>query len=290
MLIIGCGYVGRRLAHHFVDLGEAVAGVVRSPETAEELHRDGIQPIRADLDHPELPILVSVGERVFYLAPPPETGDRDPRVRRALAWFDVSGQPRRIVYISTTGVYGDCAGAWVDERKEINPQVPRAKRRADAEQSFRDWADRQGREIVILRVAGIYGPGRLPLERIRRGLPLVREDEAPFTNRIHVDDLVQVCIAAMERGISGRVYHACDGHPSTMNDYFNRVADLAGLPRPPTVSLAEAPGQLSAGMLSYMQESRRLSNRRILDELGVRLAYPSLSEGLPSCFDAERGR
>ena len=140
------------------------------------------------------------------------------------------------------------------------------------------------RDRVILRVAGIYGPGRLPLERLRRRLPLVAEREAPFTKRIHVDDLVDVAVTAMERAPDGAIYNACDGHPTTMNDYFNRVADLAGLARPPVVPLAEAPEALSAGMLSYMQESRRLSNRRLLDELGITLTYPILSEGLASCF------
>jgi nucleoside-diphosphate-sugar epimerase len=137
---------------------------------------------------------------------------------------------------------------------------------------------------VILRVAGIYGPGRLPLERIRKGLPLVREEDAPYSNRIHADDLVAVCIAAMKHGPAGSVYNVCDGHPSTMTDYFFRVADEAGLTRPPVISLEDAQGTLSPGMMSYMRESRRLSNRRMLEELGVRLRFPSLEEGLRNCI------
>ena len=136
----------------------------------------------------------------------------------------------------------------------------------------------------LFRVAGIYGPGRLPLERIRTGLPLVRPEDAPWSNRIHADDLVAACIAAMARGSDGTVYNVCDGAPSTMTDYFFQVAAAAGLPRPPVVPLAEAEGRLSDGMLSYMRESRRLSNRRLVENLGVELRYPNVTQGLRSCF------
>ena len=195
-----------------------------------------------------------------------------------------SRNPARLVYISTTGVYGDCGGAWVDEDRSVQPQADRARRRWDAEQTLAQWRDTAGAALVTLRVAGIYGPGRLPLEHIRSGLPLVRPEDAPWSNRIHAEDLVAACIAAMERGADGAVYNACDGNPSTMADYFYQVADAAGLPRPPVIPLAEAQGLLSAGMLSYMRESRRLSNRRLIEELGVSLRYPSLHEGLASCF------
>jgi len=156
----------------------------------------------------------------------------------------------------------------------------RARRRWDAEQVLRAWSRGSGSELVILRVAGIYGPGRLPLERIRRGLPLVREEESPYSNRMHADDVVAACVAAMERGAAGEVYNVADGHPSTMTDYFFRLADAAGLPRPPVLTLEKAAEVLSQGMMSYMHESRRLSNRRIREELGVNLRYPYLAEGL----------
>jgi nucleoside-diphosphate-sugar epimerase len=155
----------------------------------------------------------------------------------------------------------------------------------DGESRLREWRERSGGELVILRVAGIYGPGKLPLERLRQGLPLIRESEAPFSNRIHVADLVRVCVAAMERGGDGEIYNVSDGHPTTMTDYFNRLADTVGLPRPPLISLAEGEQQLSAGMMSYMRESRRLDNRKMLRELGVKLQYPTLAQGLPVCLD-----
>lgn len=284
MLIVGCGYLGREVALHYLELGETVTGVVRSAASGRALTEQGILPLQVDLDSADVPILPSAGARVFYFAPPPERGAADPRLRRVVESFRENGQPKRIVYVSTTGVYGDCHGAWVDESHPVNPRADRARRRVDAEQALQAWSSESGGQLVILRVAGIYGPGKLPLERLRQGLPVVRDAESPFTNRIHIRDLVEVCVAAMERGESGRVYHACDGNPGTMAEYFRRLAELAGLPPPPEISLAEAPQRLSPGMLSYMQESRRLSNRRITDELGVRLRYPSLDTGLPACF------
>jgi len=282
VLVVGCGYVGRRMARRLA--GESpLMGVVRSREGAEALAREGIAPLIADLDAPSPPPLPLAGEAVFYFAPPPRSGRTDPRMARFLDVCERNGRPRRIVYISTTGVYGDCSGEWVDETRPVAPVEDRAWRRVDAERRLRRWSDAGGGEVVILRVPGIYGPGRLPLERLRKGLPLVREQEAPWTNRIHVDDLVGACLAGMERGRPGEIYHAADGHPSTMVDYFNRIADLTGLPRPPQIPLAEARNRLSPGMLAYMRESRRIDNRRLREELGVELQYPTLEKGLPAC-------
>jgi nucleoside-diphosphate-sugar epimerase len=188
--------------------------------------------------------------------------------------------PRRIVYISTTGVYGDCQGEWVDETRAPNPTADRARRRLDAEEQLRSFGARTGCEAVILRVPGIYGPDRLPVERLRKGLPLLREDEAPWSNRVHVDDLVAACLAAMARGRGGAVYNISDGHPSTMTDYFRRVADALALPRPNEIARAAAGDHIDAGMLSYLAESKRIDNRRMREELGVVLRYPTLAQGL----------
>lgn len=280
MLIIGCGYIGRRVAQRYLDQGDSILGVTRSVERAEALIGEGIRARALDLATDSLFELPTAGAAVFHFAPPPARGVEDLHTRRLAAAFARNGHPRRVVYISTTGVYGDCGGAWVDETWPPRPVVDRARRRWDAEQVLRRWSLESGGELVILRVAGIYGPDRLPLERIRQGLPLVREEEAPWSNRVHADDLVTACAAAMERGADGAVYNVCDGSPSTMTDYFFRVADAAGLPRPPVVPLAEAAEALSPGMMSYMSESRRLSNRRLVEELGVRLRYPTLADGL----------
>jgi nucleoside-diphosphate-sugar epimerase len=210
--------------------------------------------------------------------PPQPSGEYDDRVRRFLKGVDAA--PKRVLLISTTGVYGDCGGRWIDESEPLKPLADRAKRRADAENVVQEWAARFGGEIVILRVPGIYAPDRLPLERLRRGEPVLHEQEAPWTNRIHADDLAMVCKRAMEVAPPGSIYNATDGHPSTMTDYFNQVADFAGLPRPPQISMAEAQTAMSAGMLSYLQESRRIGNEKLLRELGVNLRYPSLADGL----------
>lgn len=289
MFIVGCGYIGERLARRVQAVGLPATGVVRSAASGRRLDDQGVASLLCDLDQDRLPSGCTLGQELFYLAPPPGEGAVDTRMQRFLEGLALSGQPRRIVYISTTGVYGDCDGAWVDEARPASPRVDRARRRWHAEQLLQDWRSQTGGELVILRVAGIYGPGRLPLARLKKGMPMIAEADAPWTNRIHADDLVEVCLRAMERGVDGAVYNACDGTPGNMTDYFNRVADMAGLARPPVISQQEAQEVLSPGLLSYLRESRRLSNRRMCEELGVELRYPTLDEGLPACFsDRER--
>ncbi len=285
MLIVGCGAVGRAVGIHYLAREERVVGLVRNPSSAKRLSELGIEPLCADLDQSPLPAPPSLGKRVFYFAPPPSSGQTDPRMRRFLASLPGTGDPRRIVYISTTGVYGDCRGAWVDETRPVAARADRARRRLDAENALREWGRDSGGELVILRVAGIYGPGRLPLARLRQGLPLIRQSEAPYSNRIHAHDLVRVCIAAMDRASAGEVFNVSDGHPTTMTDYFNRVADLAGLPRPPTIPLEGAEAELSPGMISYVRESRRLDNRKLREGLGIELRYATLEKGLAACRD-----
>jgi nucleoside-diphosphate-sugar epimerase len=283
MIIVGCGYVGRAVARYYVERGQSVVGIVRSDDSAAAVQATGARALQLDLTHGPLDALARLGlrgERVFHFAPPPGDGEEDPLTARLVEVFDREGPPKRLVYIGTTGVYGDCGGAWVNEDRPPRPVASRARRRWDAEQRLRAWSDASGADLVILRVAGIYACDRLPLERIRSGQPVVCADEAPWTNRIHAQDLLAVCIAAMERAPAGGLYNVSDGHPSTMTDYFQRVADAAGLPRPEEIPLAEAPGKVSPGMLSYLAESRRLDNRRMLAELGVTLRYPELAAGL----------
>ena len=281
--IIGCGYLGRRVASHYRDQGERVIGQVRRDESVQRLAAAGIESCQLDLDA-EIPSpLLPDACDLFYFAPPPRQGEQEPRVARVLAALETGPLPRRLLYLSTTGVYGDCQGAWVDETRPVQPVEARALRRWDGESRCRDWCAEQGVPLVVLRVAGIYGPGKLPLARLRRGEPMLCEREAPFTNRIHIDDLVQVCLTAMARAPDGALYNVSDGQPGNMADYFNRVADWAGLPRPPEITLAEAQQALSPGMLSYLRESRRLDSRRLQEELGVVLRYPDLASGLAAC-------
>lgn len=277
VLIIGFGDVGRRLAAACRRQGSDITAVTRHRDWSR-VGAGGERLVFGDLDQPEtLADLPTTGNIVFYLAPPPSGGEGDPRMAAFLTAAD-RAPPRRLVYISTSGVYGDRGGAWVTEADPPRPDTARARRRWAAEQALDDWSLRHGVPVVILRVGGIYGPGRLPLERLRRGLPVLAEAECGYTNRIHVDDLVTILLAAGVRG-SGR-YNVCDGQPGTMTGYFKAVAARVGLPIPPEVPMAEAVTALSPAMLSYLTESRRLDNRRLREELGITLRYPDLDSGL----------
>jgi nucleoside-diphosphate-sugar epimerase len=205
-------------------------------------------------------------------------------MRNFLRVLDKEDAPRRIVYISTSAVYGDCGGAWITEAQELKPTTERGYRRLDAERQLTAWCQAHKTQWIILRVPGIYGPGKLPFARLRKGTPVLREEDAPYTNRIHADDLATICIAAMSSNKSNTVYNVSDGHPGNMTDYFFRVADAAGLPRPPVVNREEAQAVLSPGMLSFLQDSRRMSNRKLLAELDIVLLFPDLESGLRGCI------
>ena len=281
VLIAGCGDIGQRVAALHLAQGARVSALARSPARCAQLEVLGVTPVPGDLDDAgSLLALPAQHALVYYFAPPPEASITDPRLGLFLQAITRTARPHKIVYISTSGVYGDCKGAWVTEDAPPKPQTARAQARLDAETRLLAWSGDHSVPVVILRVGGIYGPGRLPVERIRRGEPVLRREEAPFTNRIHADDLARVCLAAAGRGGAGRIYNVCDDEHSTMTDYFNAVADALGLARPPQISLAEAHKVLSPGMLSYLNESRRMDNRRMREELGVVLRYPNLAAGL----------
>ncbi|MDB5967839.1 MAG: Nucleoside-diphosphate-sugar epimerase [Hydrocarboniphaga sp.] len=282
-LIVGCGDIGLRVARQLLERGIAVHGQVRSTASAQALNEAGVTPVIADLDAPATRAAENY-ELVFWFAPPPLAGDTDPRLR---AWL-AKNSPKRIVYISTSGVYGDCGNRWIDESEPLKPQTSRGRRRVDAEAALADHAERRGTEVAILRVPGIYGPGRLPIERLRQGLPVINEDESPTTNRIHSDDLARSAIAAAERGEPGAAYNVSDGSPTTMTDYFCRCAALLGLPEPRRVSMAEARRTFTPAMLSFLEESKRLLVSRMRDELAVRPRYPDLASGLPSCLPGRK--
>ena len=189
--------------------------------------------------------------------------------------------PQRFVYMSTSGVYGDCGGAWVDEDRPVHPQTERAARRADAERAIAEWGDAHGIEIVILRAPGIYAAERLPLERLRRGTPVLCSEDDVYTSHIHADDLAAIVVAALERPGAAGIYNASDDTELKMGDWFDLVADRFGLARPARVARAQAAGRIPAALLSFMSESRRLVNRRVKERLGITLAYPTVFEGVP---------
>ncbi len=284
VFIVGCGDIGRRVAARWA--GVPVSGLVRSAASAEQLQQAEITPWLANLDEPaSLKDLPVAGALVYYFAPPPATGTADPRMQHFLAAINPVQLPTRIVYISTSGVYGDRGGELINEDTPPNPQVDRARRRFDAEQQLRRFGQTRGVDVVILRVGGIYGPGRLPVKRLQGRVPIIHEHLAPSTNRIHAEDLAQICVAAARRGRPDTVYNVSDGTDSNMTEYFNTVADFLKLPRPPTIDWEEAERTLSVGMMSYLKESRRMDNRRMLEELGITLQYPSLEAGLAAMSD-----
>lgn len=279
-MIAGFGDIGGRVARRLVQRGWQVTAIIRTPQKRIAAECSSAVPRTLDLDHPE-----DIGDAdiLFWFAPPRAEGVRDERLR---AFLDAQrGRIGRVVYISTSGVYGDCAGRWIDEEEPLNPQTDRARRRADAESALADWSRRSAAEIVVLRVPGIYGPGRLPRQRLERGLPVLRPDQSPCSNRIHADDLAAVAVLAAERGGAGRAYNVADGNPTTMADYFLRCARLLGLPPPRELDLDAARRELSAAMWSFIEESKRLRIDRARDELGFAPRYPDLESGLPSCLE-----
>ena len=283
LLIIGCGDVARRALPE-LQRRYRVTALVRSLDPV--LDSAGVGQIAGDLDDAaSLAPLAGRPGRIAHLAPPAGGGTLDTRTRSLLAALAPRGRgamlPRRFVYFSTSGVYGDCAGEWIDETRPPKPQTGRALRRLDAERALGDWGERNEVEIVILRVPGIYASDRLPLERLARGTPALRPDEDVYTNHIHADDLAGILVAALESTLARGAYNASDDGPMKMGDFFDLVADRAGLARPPRISREEAARLLPAELVSFMSESRRLSNRRMKAELGVRLRYSTVQDGVP---------
>ena len=267
-LVAGCGYVGRRLATTLVR-SRTVVALARSAGSDAGLAADGIAGRSVDFDKVEPASLASIADDsgIVYLAPPPPDGDHDARLRQFLAALG-DARPAAFVYLSTTGVYGDTRGERVDESSPTVPGSERARRRLDAESAARDWCAARGVRFACLRVPGIYGPHRLPLDRLRRGEPALRPEDAGPGNRIHVDDLVSACVAALDRPVDG-VINVGDGDHASTTVYLQRVAALAGLPAPRLVTREEATTQIGPGMLEFLVESRRVDTRRMRDELGV---------------------
>lgn len=255
-----------------------------SPSRAAALRAAGAVPLLGNLDDPAtLGRLAGLADAVLHLAPPPLQGHTDPRTRNLLNALARQGRVRRIVYGSTTGVYGDCGGARFDETRAVNPATDRARRRVDAEARVRWYGQAQGARIAILRIPGIYAADREgghPRERLLRGTAVLRAEDDVYTNHIHADDLARACVAALTRALPQRVVHASDDTDLTMGDYFDLAADLCGLPHPPRITRAEARERLSPMLLSFMSESRRLDNRRLKRELRLKLRYPTVREGI----------
>jgi nucleoside-diphosphate-sugar epimerase len=284
--IVGCGYTGRRLAARLRDSGANVRGFAARAASLPQIAATGAEALPLDLDAPAAPL--ELGGQVVYYSVPPARQTGDPRLARFLD--SLRGAPKRIVYLSTTGVYGDQSGATVDEETPPAPRTERAVRRVAAEALLRGWADSRGVSWCVLRVPGIYGPGRLPLDRLRRGEPAIVPHEATPGNRIHVTDLVSACVAAGFAEVADRrIYNVTDGSEDTATDYLRRVAAIADLPPPPLVGRAEAERLLPASSWSFLAESRRVDGSRLQRELGVQFEYRDLDAGIRASL-AERAR
>ena len=289
ILIVGCGQVGQLLLKQQAARARFRA-IARRAESAAAVRGPGACPLPADLDdRASLARLAGTADWVVHLAPPPGAGPEDMRTRRLIAALAKGGSlPRRLVYVSTSGVYGDCGGERIDETRARAPETARARRRVDAERALRRFAAHCGVRLSILRVPGVYGPGRMPLERLAKGTPAVADAEDSYTNHIHIEDLAKAVWLALYRARPGRVYHVVDDSEMKMGQYFDAVAARAGLPRPPRISRAEAQTRLSPALLSFLNESRRLSNARLKRELRVRLSYPRVADGL-AAWNLRRG-
>jgi nucleoside-diphosphate-sugar epimerase len=280
VLIVGSGDVARRaipwLAKRF-----KVYAVTRHSGARDQLRALGARPLIADLDDSHsLARLAGIADALLHFAPPPGTGAGDARTARLLAALGCRGSlPQRIVYISTTGVYGDRGGALVSETDKCRPDTDRARRRVDAERRLRRFGACNRVHVCVLRAPGIYAADRLPVARLERGTPILSVAEDVHTNHIHADDLARLACMALFRGRAGRVYNAVDNTRMKMGEYFEFAADALGLPRPPRMDRAGLSRLLTPMALSFMSESRRLRNDRIRDELRLRLRYPTVREG-----------
>jgi len=288
--IIGCGYIGKRIAQRLQQQNQTVKCYVATQASQDDCAALGLDVQRFNLDMPGLELtenseLDFASSVLMYLVPPPRSGRADTRMTHFIDYLQAcektTGHPvQKIVLISTTGIYGDCGGEWIDESREPNPQADRACRRLDAETQLQAYCAQRNIDCIILRVPGIYAMDKLPLKRITSGEPVVRAEDSGYTNRIHADDLAAFCVEAMSEAVTAGVYNCCDGNPSTMNDYFMRVAEVMNLAAPPQISLQQAQAELSPGMLSYLAESKRISNEKLRRHFKTEFQYPDLKAGL----------
>jgi nucleoside-diphosphate-sugar epimerase len=280
ILIIGCGDIAMRVAP-LLHSRYRLFGLVRNHSRCAKLHSLKITLILGDLDiRQSLARIGGIADIVLHFAPPPNAGELDIRTQNLLAAISQGKLPKKLIYISTSGVYGDCAGNQVSEWHRVNPQSTRAGRRVDAENRIREWAKLNRVNASLLRVPGIYAEDRLPLERVQNGLPSIMTSQDSHTNHIHASDLARIIVAAIRYGKHNRIYHTSDDSQLKMGDYFDAVADAFELPNPPRLPREEVKKMVSPVLWSFMNESRQLNNARMKQELHVKLAYPKVADTL----------
>jgi nucleoside-diphosphate-sugar epimerase len=286
LLIVGCGDIARRVAP-LLQKHYRIIGLSRNPDDPNHLRSHSIIPIYGNLDQPKsLRKLAGIAHLVIHLAPPPSHGLQDHRTTHLLSALTGRTKkhgailPQRFIYISTSGVYGNCNGALIDETCPVHPENDRAIRRVDAERQIRNWGKRNHVSVSILRVPGIYAANRLPLTRLREGHPTLIDAEDSYTNHIHADDLARIICAALQHAKPGRIYHTCDDSHLKMGEYFDLIADYFDFSRPLRITRHQAKERISPSMFSFMKESRQLKNSRMKKELYIRLLYPTVLEGI----------
>jgi nucleoside-diphosphate-sugar epimerase len=284
-LIVGCGYLGGRVAERLRRERHSVLATASRDSSVRALRTRGYQALCLDLDSTPIFTPPRGPYRVLYLAPPPPLGTEDPRIQHLLSTMRTHA-PLRLVYASSSSVYGDRRGAWVDETSPIEATTDTAARRLHAERSVTQWCSEHNTSGVVLRIAGIYGPGRLPLERLRAGRPVVREEEAGWSNRIHIDDLVRSCIAALQHPAPQTHYNIADGHPASTTAFLHALADCSGLPQPPEISLHDALAQASPTQARFLRESRKLDIASMRKDLVADLLFPDFSAGLNAALQS----
>ncbi len=293
LLIVGCGDVGQRVLR-LLQGRWTVYALTSQAARVPELHAQGAIALVGNLDKPAtLARLAGLADRVLHLAPPGREGHQDGRTRHLLEALSRQAPPTHLVYASTTGVYGDCGGAQFDETRAVNPRNDRAWRRVDAEAQLRAWGRRSGCAVTVLRVPGIYAmdrDGGDPRDRVARGMPVLRPEDDVYTNHIHADDLARACLRALLKGRPQRVVHASDSSEMKMGDYYTMVAQMSGLPVPQRIRRDEAASHFSPMQMSFLGESRRLINRRLTRELGLKLKYPTPREALEEALAETRHR
>ncbi|MDR0674529.1 MAG: NAD-dependent epimerase/dehydratase family protein [Zoogloeaceae bacterium] len=285
LLIVGSGDIARRALTWLARRFRVFALVRPENAAATDWRALGACPVAGDLDRPRsLSRLAGLADRVLHLAPPQARGARDKRTRNLLAALSQGESlPRRLVYVSTTGVYGDCGGAKIDETRPRRPRSAPARRRLDAEDTLRRWGRRHRVSIVLLRAPGIYAmkdedgaDERLPRARLAAGLPAPLAAEDVYSNHIHADDLARACCYALFRSGAGRSFNVVDASVLKMGDYFDAVADFLSMPRPPRRSREILRQQLPPAHWRFMDESRRIENTRLTRELRLRLRHPKI--------------
>ncbi|TKA90058.1 NAD-dependent epimerase/dehydratase family protein [Guyparkeria sp. SB14A] len=285
IVLIGYGDIARRLAHRLTD--HDLIAVSRHQAERPEGHRGEWRAVAVDLDREDhLPAEVAPNDAIWiYLAPPPREGQTDPRLTHWLR--EAANPPTGLVYISTTGVYGDRGGHWVDETTPPAPAHDRGHRRLDAETQCHAYAQTHGIPHCNLRVTGIYACDRLPVEKVRRGTPVPTGPEAPWSNRIHADDLVDILRLLIDRIETGHpvtgTFNVSDNHPTPVNVTYRQIAAHFGLPQPPEASLASILEQASPMAREFLTESRRVDASAIQRALGWHPRYPTLAAALADC-------